>query len=154
MPATHYKARPAHAIWYLKDHHCASILDNRDITPIQIRSNERLQFSNEISYQQAWRVKQVILEGLEGREADCFAQFPAYLERLIEADKENVSQILWDKETGAFIAVSIAPVAIKVASYILRRFFAIDACHTKSQYPMILMIACGINANDNVLPLS
>ena len=64
-----------------------------------------------------------------------------------------MSQIQWDKEIGAFEAVCVAPAIIILASYRLRRFFAIDACHTKSQFPMILMIVCGINANDNMLLL-
>ena len=120
---------------------------------MQIQSDERLRFSNEISYQQAWRVKQALLVELEGHEADCFALFPAYLQRLLEADQNNVSQITYD-DSGAFLAVAIAPAATRSASGRLRRFFAIDACHIKSQFPMMLLIICGIDANDNVLPLS
>jgi zinc finger SWIM domain-containing protein 3 len=153
IPATHYNSRPAHSIWYLKDHHRASVIDNRDIIPAQIQSDERLRFSNSISYQQAWRVKQALLEEIERLEADCFAQFPVYLQRLSDADQHNMSQIKWDKETGAFLAVCVAPSATISASYRLRRFFAIDACHTKSQFPMMLMIVCSIDANNNVLPL-
>ena len=153
-PATHYNSRPAHSIWYLKEHHRASIVDNRDITPAQIQSDERLRFSNNISYKQAWRVKQALLKEIEGLEADCFAQFPAYLQRLVDANEGNVSQIQWDEETGAFEAVCVAPAATVSASYRLRRFFAIDACHTKSQFPMMLMIVCGLDANNNVLLLS
>jgi hypothetical protein len=153
-PATHYNSRPAHSIWYLKEHHRASIIDNRDITPAQIQSDKRLRFSNNINYQQAWRVKKALLEEIEGLEADCFAKFLAYLQRLTDLDRGNVSQIALDEETGAFLAACIAPAAAISASYRLRRFFAIDACHTKSQFPMMLMIVCGIDANDNVLPLS
>ena len=36
IPATHYKCKPAHSMWYLKEHHRASIIENRDITPAQI----------------------------------------------------------------------------------------------------------------------
>src|SRR5262245_28001345 len=36
----------------------------------------------------------------------------------------------------------------------MRKFTALDACHTKSKYSMILMIAVGIDANSNVLPLA
>ena len=53
-----------------------------------------------------------------------------------------------------FLAVAITPAAIRAASGILRRFFAIDACYIKSQFPMMLMIACSIDVNDNVIPLS
>jgi hypothetical protein len=153
-PATHCSSRPAHSIWYLKGHHRASVIDNRDITAAQIQSGERLRFSNNINYQQAWRVKQALLEEIEGLEVDCFAKFPAYLQRLADANEHNVSQMKWDEETGTFLAACVAPAAAISASYRLRRFFAIDACHTKSQFPMMLMIACGIDANDNVLPLS
>ena len=152
-PATHYNSRPSHSIWYLKDHHRASVIDNRNITPAQIRSNERLQFGNTIPYKQAWRVKQGLLEELEGQEADCFALFPAYLQRLTDADKHNASLLVYD-DSGAFLAIAIAPAAIRDSSGCLRRFFAIDACHTKSKFPMMLMIAYGIDANDNVIPLS
>jgi hypothetical protein len=32
-PTIHYKNKQASAIWFLKDHYCASVVDNRDITP-------------------------------------------------------------------------------------------------------------------------
>jgi hypothetical protein len=50
----HYKNKQASAIWFLKDYYCASVVDNRDITPAQIQSNKRLRFYNNISYMQAY----------------------------------------------------------------------------------------------------
>ena len=41
-PTVYYKNKQALAIWFLKDHHCASVVDNCDITPAQIQSNKRL----------------------------------------------------------------------------------------------------------------
>ena len=38
-----------------------------------IRANKHLQYSNEISYMQAWRTIQSLLVELDGDEADCFA---------------------------------------------------------------------------------
>jgi hypothetical protein len=52
-PTTHYNRKPAHSVDYLIDHHRASIIDNRKITVAQIRSNERLHYSNNINYMQA-----------------------------------------------------------------------------------------------------
>jgi hypothetical protein len=109
-------------MWYLKDHHRASVIDNRDITPAQIRSDERLRFSNYINYQQAYQVKKALLKEIEGQEADCFAQFPAYMTRLVKANKENRSQIMWDKETGAFEAAAFAPQATIKAHAIFGNF--------------------------------
>jgi hypothetical protein len=73
---------------------------------------------------------------------------------LADADSNNVSQIAQERETGAFLAICVAPIAAISASYKLRRFFAINACYIKSQFPMMLMIVYSINANDNILLLA
>jgi hypothetical protein len=39
---TYYKFRPSYSIWYLKQHHRALVINNRNITPTQIRSDKRL----------------------------------------------------------------------------------------------------------------
>jgi len=49
-PIVYYKNKQASSLWFLKDHYPASVVDNCDITPAQIQSNERLQFHNEINY--------------------------------------------------------------------------------------------------------
>jgi hypothetical protein len=36
----------------------------------------------------------------------------------------------------------------------IKEFVALDSSHTRSKFRMMLMIAVGIDANDNVLPLS
>jgi hypothetical protein len=53
-PATHYSTKQSQSVEYLVGHHRASVIDNRNITVAQIRSNERLQFNNKISYMQAY----------------------------------------------------------------------------------------------------
>jgi hypothetical protein len=72
-PATYYKNRHLNSVWYLKEHYCAPVIENRFITPNQLRANKRLQYNNHINYLQAYRVKQALLEEIEGKEADCFA---------------------------------------------------------------------------------
>ena len=48
--ANHYKNKQSSALWFLKDHHRAFIIDNKTLTPAQIQSNNRLRFNNTISY--------------------------------------------------------------------------------------------------------
>ena len=60
-PATHFKARNIHSVEFLAPHHKAAVIDNPKISVKQIQSNERLQFNNTINYQQAYRVKELIL---------------------------------------------------------------------------------------------
>jgi hypothetical protein len=42
--------------------------------------------------------------------------------RLVKANKENRSQIMWDKETGAFKAAAFAPQATIKAHAYFRQF--------------------------------
>jgi hypothetical protein len=41
-PATHFKSKQSQSVEYLASHHRASVIDNRNITIAQIRSNKRL----------------------------------------------------------------------------------------------------------------
>jgi len=153
-PIVHYKNKQTSAIWFLKEHHRASVVDNCDITPAQIQSDERLRFNNKISYMQAYRVKQSLLVEIEGHEADCFARFPAYLQHMADTDNGSLGRLSYDEETGRFEAAAFAPSATINAYRNIRKFVALDACHTKSKYPMMLMIVVGIDANDNAIPLA
>jgi MuDR family transposase len=85
-PTVYYKNKQTSALWFLKDYHCAFVVDNCDITPAQIQSNERLQFNNSLSYIQAYRVKQALLVEIEGCKANCFARFLAYLQYIANTD--------------------------------------------------------------------
>ena len=78
-PVTYYKNKQSLALWYLKDYHKASLINNRSLTPAQIQATERLRFSNNINYQQAHRLKQVLLDKIDSNKADSFALFPAYM---------------------------------------------------------------------------
>ena len=72
-PTVYYKNKQTSAIWFLKDYHYASVVDNCDITLAQIQSNKQLRFNNNISYMQAYRAKQSLLVKIKGHKADCFA---------------------------------------------------------------------------------
>src|SRR5215212_7149039 len=73
---------------------------------------------------------------------------------MADTDDGALRWLLYDEDTGRFEAAAFAPSATIYACQYIRRFIALDACHAKSKYPMMLMIAVGIDANDNVIPLS
>ena len=81
----------------------------------QLQSNERLQFGGDVSYRQAHRLRQALLDDVNGSEIDCFALFPEYRKRIIKADPENRVILEVDKETGAFKAFAVAPAATRYA---------------------------------------
>jgi hypothetical protein len=151
-PVVHYKNKQSQSVNYLLEHHRASILDNPKIKARQIRSNERLQFSNNISYLQAYRTIQAALNEMYGDEAESFAKFPAYGSRFKAADPDNYCHIQVHKGTGHFQAAFFAPAATRHAQKSLREFVGIDGTHTSSRFRMNLLILGGIDANDEVLP--
>ena len=95
-----------------------------------------------------------LLVEIEGEEADCFTQIPVYLLRLLESDnKKTKVQFQANKQTGAFQVITVAPGATISTYQCIHQFYALDTCHTKSQFPIILIIAVSINTNDQVVPL-
>jgi len=156
-PATHYKSKQSQSVEYLAGHHRASVIDNRNITIAQIRSNKRLQFSNKISYMQAYWTKQALIKELDGDEAEAFAKIPALCQRIQAADTDNFVVTSWSNSisgSSKFQAIFIALVGTRNAQWYLRPFIGLDGAHTKSRYRMQLLVACGIDANDRALPLA
>jgi hypothetical protein len=103
---------------------------------------------------QAYRVKQALLVEIEGHEADCFARFLGYLQHMADTDDRSLSRLSYDEEMGWFKATAFAPSTTINACRNIWRFVALDACYTKSKYPMMLIIAVGIDANNNAIPLA
>jgi hypothetical protein len=153
-PTVHYKNKQTSALWFLKDHHRASIVDNRDIKPAQIQSNKRLRFNNSISYIQAYRVKQALLIKIEGYKADCFTKFLAYLQHIADTDNGSLSRLSYDKDTSQFEAAAFALSTTINACQNIWKFVVLDACHLKSKYLIMLMIAVRLDANNNAIPLA
>jgi hypothetical protein len=93
-PFIHHRFQQANSIAFLKDWNRDAIVDNREITPAQIQSMERIRFGNaRVSYQQAWRIREALLEESEGNEAEGFKKIPALMNFLIEADNRNYMDI-------------------------------------------------------------
>jgi hypothetical protein len=73
---------------------------------------------------------------------------------MADTDNGSLGRLSYNKETSWFKAAAFAPSATINACWNIQRFVALDACHTKSKYLMMLMIAVGIDANDNAIPLA
>ena len=113
------------------------MIENRFIAPNQLRANERLQYDNHISYLQAHRVKQALLEEIEGKEADCFAQFPAYIARLKAADTMNFAELSINTN-GVFEAAFFAPSSLRAGFRSVRRFIALDGMLYARPYILLI----------------
>ena len=111
-----------------------------------------------MNYLQAWRAREELLDELEGNEIDSFALFPHLIER-IEALQEmqrypHESELVLDEEINEFQSFAMAYAPHIRAHKHLRPFVGLDGCHTRSRFRMMLLIATGIDANDQVVLLS
>ena len=89
-----------------------------------------------------------------GDEAESFAKFLAYIERFQAADLDNYCKIKKHKETGNFQAAFFALVGLRYTHMSMRSFIGIDGTHTSTRFRMTLLIAGGIDANGETLPLA
>jgi hypothetical protein len=155
-PRVHYKFREASRVWYLAPHHRAAVSYNRIITIKQIIANERERYGNTISYSAAYRVRASLREEFDGKEEDNFRRMPGLYQRIFEADQHASQNLQYENEdedgnpTGRFVRWFIAPSATKKAWDQLRPFIAVDACHCYSFYRQTIMVAVGIDANNQV----
>jgi hypothetical protein len=73
---------------------------------------------------------------------------------MADTNDESLGRLSYNEETGWFEAAAFALSATINACWNIRRFVVLDACHTKSKYLIMLMIAVGIDANNNAIPLA
>jgi hypothetical protein len=83
-PDTHYDNPDRQSIWYIKEHHRSAVIDNRRVKASQIVSYELTQWGNTISSQQARRTKDKLLEEIDGKESETYAQIRDYIRRIQE----------------------------------------------------------------------
>ena len=81
---------------------------------------------------------------------------PGLYQRIFEADQQASQNLQYEDEdedgnsTGRFVRWFIAPSATKKAWDQIRPFIAVDACHCYSFYRQTIMVAVGIDANNQV----
>lgn len=109
-------------------------------------------YANDITYIQAYCTIQALLIEIDGDEAESFAKFSIYIERYLAVHPCHYTDLKLSP-TGNFEAVFFAPAGCKRACAQIRPILAVDGIHTRSKYRMQLLIAVGIDANNNRVPV-
>ncbi len=128
------------------------VADNRETLPRTIQAAERLQYGNQINYQQALQVREKLQEEIEEDEREMFKKLPALYERVGVKDLDDAMII--ETNDDQFVRCFMAPAATKMATESCRPMLFLDGCHTKSRYRMTLLTACTIDGNERVLPIA
>ena len=98
-----------------------------------ITNQERLQHSNQLSYQQAWRTKEKAIHQIEGDQSKQFALLPKICYYIHEHDKDSITnyELYPDR---SFHRLFIAPGALRRSFGIyLRHLIANDTTHNTSR---------------------
>ena len=73
---THANFRHSNALSYTLLYYINAISQDRNLKPKNIVNQERLQHSNQLAYQQAWRIKEKAIQQIEGDQSEQFALLP------------------------------------------------------------------------------
>jgi hypothetical protein len=96
-----------------------------------------------------------LIKELDSDEAEAFVKILALCERIQAVDEDNYLSMSWSNgNSSKFKAIFIALASTRNAQWYFHPFTGLDRAHTKSRYRMQLLVACGVNANDRVLPLA
>jgi hypothetical protein len=87
-------------------------------------------------------------------EAESFVKFLAYIERFQAIDPTNYCKIQIHKEIGYFIGAFFAPGGLRHASKFIREIIGVDGTYIASRFRINLLIASGVDANGETIPLA
>ena len=151
-PATHLGWRTANSVAIHLPRHQSFVEANRRLTPQSILTNERVVHGHNLQYRQAHRIREAARYQMEGNTADSYQKLPAYFDVLRTASSGTTAVLEVIEER--FYRCFIAPAAVKNAAATLRPFVAMDGAHCTTPYGGILLIAVGLDANNESLPLA
>jgi hypothetical protein len=128
------------------------VIDNRRITTATVKANKQLLWANKISYIQAYCTIQALLVEIDSDESACFAKFPVYIEQYKAVHPQHHADLKLSPQ-GNFEAVYFCPAGCRRACAQIRPLLAVDSTHTRSKYRIQLLVAIGIDANNNGMPI-
>jgi hypothetical protein len=110
-------------------------------------------YTNKISYCQAYCTIQALLIEIDNNKSDCSAKFPIYIEQYIAIYPLYYTDFKLLLNSN-FEAAYFCPTSCQQASVQIQLFLAIDRTYTRSKYCIQLLIAVGINANNNIIQIA
>jgi hypothetical protein len=165
---SHEKWRRSNNAKLIASRHNDMIRSDFQIKPNQIQNIERLQFSNQIPYSQAWRAKREVQKAAFMDKYDYYQLICPFLESITDkgldpdldedadgnyATSRADAAISRDPSNNQFQWCIVAPRACINAFWSSRRFICLDGAHMKSEKELILLIITTLDANENTLPL-
>ena len=150
--ATHQDWHAGNGVALHLPRHQGFVEADRRMKPQAILTNERVTHGHHLQYRQAHRIREAARDRMEGNAAESFKRLPAYFQQL-HATSPGTTAVL-DTNENRFLRCFVAPAATKNASLSMRPFVALDGAHCTTPYGGVLLLAVGLDANNETLPLA
>ncbi|KAH9680511.1 SWIM-type domain-containing protein [Citrus sinensis] len=131
-----------------------SIQDKRIYTPNDIRADMQQEYGVQLTYQQAYRAREVGLEIVRGNPAESYNLLPKYSHVLTTANEGTVTHLEQDGD-GNFLYYFVAlGSSIKGFMQYIRPVIAVDGTHLNGLYRGSMFVATCLDGNNQLYPLA
>ncbi|KAH9655138.1 SWIM-type domain-containing protein [Citrus sinensis] len=130
------------------------IQEKRIYTPNDIRADIQQEYGVQLTYQQAYRAKEVGLEIVRGNPAESYNLLPKYSHVLTKANEGTVTHLQRDgNDNFLYYFVAIGS-SIKGFMQCMRPVIAVDGTHLKGLYRGTMFVATCPDGNNQLYPLA
>ena len=142
--------RPKVTAQFVADHILDPIADNPEISVGQIRNNIKREANLKVGYLKAWRAKKIAHEVSFGVMKESFKKIPAFIEKVQQDGGDAVLETHQTIFKRCYVCLKACKNALK---YTLPLIF-VDACHIKNEYNGVVLAACSIDGNGQIVPIA
>ena len=134
----------------------AKLRDSPSYRPKDIQQDIRHEHGLQITYMQAYHVKEQVIEAINGNEEDAYAAMPKYCEALKRNNPNSIIMLECTPEENGnrFHHTFIYYSASATGFGYCRPILSLDGTHLKSKYHGVLLTATTIDANESLFPLA
>src|SRR5579859_6432845 len=119
----------------------------------EIRLDLKTELGVDITYDKAWRGRELALKRINSTHKKAYAKLPKYCENLINSNPHTTAIIERD-EDGKFKRIFISYGASTLGFAHCHPLLGLDSTHLKSKYLRILLAATGVDALGSLYPLA
>ncbi|KAH9660432.1 SWIM-type domain-containing protein [Citrus sinensis] len=130
------------------------IQDKRIYTPNDIRTDMQQEYGVQLTYQQAYRAKEVGLEIVRGNPAESYNLLPKYSHVLTKANEGTVTHLQRDGDDNFLYYFVALGSSIKGFTQYIRPVIAVDGTHLKGLYRGSMFVATCLDGNNQLYPLA
>ncbi|KAH9762892.1 SWIM-type domain-containing protein [Citrus sinensis] len=130
------------------------IQDKRIYTPNDIRADMQQEYGVQLTYQQAYRAREVGLEIVRGNPAESYNLFPKYSHVLTKANEGTITHLERDRDDNFLYYFVALRSSIKGLMQYIRPVIAVDGTHLKGLYHGSMFVTTCLDGNNQLYPLA